>query len=60
MKFTAGYLLGATTVVGFFGAFAAGAVVMDLIYDKKKAAIEKADALTLSDMMKSYIQSKQN
>lgn len=60
MKFTAGYLLGATTVVGFFGAFAAGAVVMDLIYDKKKEALQKADELTLSDMMKSYFQAKQN
>lgn len=60
MKFTMGYLLGGATVVGFLGSFAAGAIVMDMIYDKKKEAIEKADAVTLSDMMKSYIQAKQN
>lgn len=60
MKFTMGYLLGAATIVGFMGSFAAGAIVMDLIHDKKKEAIQKADELTLSDMMKSYIQAKQN
>jgi uncharacterized membrane protein YeaQ/YmgE (transglycosylase-associated protein family) len=60
MKFTAGYLLGATTVVGIIGSFVAGVIAMDVVYDKKKEAIDKADAMTLSDMMKSYIQAKQN
>lgn len=60
MKFTAGYMLGGATIVGFLGSFVAGAIVMDLIHDKKREAVEKADALTLSDMMKSYIQAKQN
>ena len=60
MKFTMGYLLGGATVVGLLGSFVAGAIAMDMVHDKKKEAVEKADALTLSDMMKSYIQAKQN
>ena len=60
MKFAAGYLLGGLTVVGLGVSFCAGVLGMDMVYSKKNEMTKKADEATLTDLMKSYIDSKKN
>ena len=58
MKFTAGYLLGATTVVGVVGSFFAGCLAMDYIQDMKKAGIAKVEDTTMTSVVKDIMKAR--
>ena len=60
MKFIGGYLLGGATVIGMGVSFVGGIVACDWAYSKKNEMTKKADEATLTDLMKSYIESKKN
>lgn len=60
MKFTAGYLLGATTVVGVIGSFFAGAIVMDFVNDKKKATANKIEETSVSSTVRDIMNARKN
>ena len=60
MKFTGGYLLGVTTVLGMAASFVAGAITMEYIHTQKKTAAEKVADATLSDMLRPFIERNKN
>jgi hypothetical protein len=60
MKFAAGYLLGATTVVGIIGAFGAGIFAMDYVNDVKKASIAKVEETSISSAVRDIMNARKN
>jgi hypothetical protein len=64
MKFTAGYLLGAGTVVGLLGSFMGGVIAWELVNEKKneaaKSASDKVTDATVGSMMASYLNRTKN
>lgn len=60
MKFTAGYLLGATTVVGVVGSFFVGAIAMDYINNVKKEVAVKVEDASVSSTIRDIMNSRRN
>jgi hypothetical protein len=60
MKFTGGYLLGATTVLGLAASFVGGIVAHELVMQKKRSAADKVAGATLSDLLDPWLREKKN
>ena len=64
MKFTAGYLLGATTVVGIIGSFfigvAGGAYAIEFINEKKQAGIAKVEDTSVTSIVRDIMDARKN
>ena len=60
MKFTAGYLLGATTIVGLGAAFISGFAVSEWAHSKKSEDANKILYATVASMAGEYFKTKKD
>lgn len=60
MKFTAGYLLGATTIVGLGVAFVSGLALSEWAYSKKSEAATKVVDATVASLVGEYFKTKKD
>lgn len=58
MKFTAGYLLGASTIVGLGVSFMAGIMTWEFVNEKKAEATRKVSDATVGQMMADLIKNR--